>query len=212
MDLAIREHDEWCKEKEGTGWIYGEEKDLENLVTPYLVPWEELTPEIQQYDIDPVLNIPNLMKSLGLKVVRTKQRLLTFEMHKFYMESHEDSQQFDDLPDYSKYSNYKQTDFLVKILSELGYDMVDIESTGTALTNFDEDSIYYLAQREHNAWYKLKVNLGWKYDSVKDYDAKTNPNLVDWDQLDYETQEYNKLTFRNLPQLCENVGLKIVKN
>ena len=212
LDLAIREHDEWCKEKEGTGWIYGEEKDLENLVTPYLVPWEDLTPEIQQYDIDPVLNIPNLMKSLGLKVVRTKQRLLTFEMHKFYMESHEDSQQFDDLPDYIKYSNYKQTDFLVKILSELGYDMVDIESTGKAITNFDEDSIDYLAQREHNAWYKLKVNLGWKYDSVKDYDAKTNPNLVDWDQLDYETQEYNKLTFRNLPQLCENVGLKIVKN
>jgi uncharacterized protein (DUF169 family) len=54
--------------------------------------------------------------------------------------------------------------------------------------------------------------LGWKYDSIKDEDAKTNPNVVEWEALDYETQESNKRTFKNLPQLCENVGLKIVKN
>lgn len=212
LDLAIFEHDEWCNEKIGTGWTYGEEKDLEKLVTPYLVPWNELPKDIQQYDIDPVKNIPHLMESLGLKVVRTKIRLLTFEMHRFYMEFNEEAGQFDDLPEYIKYSNYKQTDFLVKILSELGYDMVDVESSGKPVTSFDEDSIEYFAQREHNAWYKLKVNLGWKYDSVKDAQAKTNPNLVDWDLLDFETQEYNKRTFRNLPNLCENVGLKIVKN
>lgn len=212
LDLAILEHDEWCEEKEGTGWTYGEVKDLEKLVTPYLVPWNELSEDIQQYDIDPVKNIPKLMKSLGLKVVRTKIRLLTFEMHKFYSKFHENAGQFDDLPDYIKYSNYKQTDFLVKILSELGYDVVDIESSGTPVTTFDEDSIDYLAEREHNAWYKLKVNLGWKYDSIKDDVAKTNPNLVEWDLLDYETQEFNKRTFKNLPQLCENVGLKIIKN
>ena len=208
LDLAIFEHDEWMAEKVGTGWTYGEEKDIDNLVTPYLVPWEDLSPEIQQFDIDPVKNIPSLMKSIGLKVVRTKQRLLTFEMHKFY--SNEDD--FDELPDYIKYSNYKQADFLVKILAELGYDVVDVESPGVAIPSFDEDSIEYLAQREHNAWYKLKVNLGWKYDSVKDEDAKTNPNLVEWDELDYDAQESNKNTFRNLATLCDNVGLKIVKN
>lgn len=208
LDLAIFEHEEWCKEKIGTGWTYGPEKDVEKLITPYLVPWDDLSAEIQQYDIDPVKNIPSLMKSIGLKVVRTKQRLLTFEMHKFYSNADD----FDQLPDYIKYSNYKQADFLVKILSELGYDVVDVNSHGAAITSFDEDSIEYLAKREHNAWYKLRVNLGWKYDSVKDENAKTNPNLVEWDFLDYEIQESNKETFRNLPKLCENVGLKIVKN
>jgi hypothetical protein len=54
--------------------------------------------------------------------------------------------------------------------------------------------------------------LGWTYDAVKDDVAKTNPNLVEWDQLDHETKELNRRTFRNLPQLCGNVGLKIVKN
>ncbi|MBQ2636577.1 MAG: hypothetical protein IJG09_07780 [Methanobrevibacter sp.] len=212
LDLAIFEHDEWCEEKIGTGWVYGEEKDIENLVTPYLVPWDDLTDDIKEYDVDPVKNIPHLMDSLGLKIVRTKIRLLTFEMHNFYSKYNENAGHFDDLPDYIKYSNYKQTDFLVKILSELGYDVVDATSPGEAILAFDEDSIDYLAQREHSAWCKIRFNLGWKYDSVKDYEAKTNPNLVDWDDLDYETREANKRTFVNLPKLCENVGLKIVKS
>lgn len=208
LDLAMFEHDEWCAEKEGTGWVYGEKKDIKNLVTPYLVPWEELPADIQEYDIDPVKNIPSLMQSIGLKVVRTKIRLLTFEMHNFYT----NEVTFEELPEYTKYSNYKQTDFLVKILSELGYDVVDIDSPGEPITSLDEDSVDYLAEREHNAWYRLKVNLGWTYDSVKDEVAKTNPNLVEWDALDYETQESNRATFKNLPQLCKNVDLKIVKN
>ena len=207
LDLAIYEHNEWMEEKIGTGWTYGPKKDIDNLITPYLVPWDDLSPEIQQYDIDPIKNIPSLMKSIGLKVVRTKQRLLTFEMHKFYSNT-----DFDKLPNYIKYSNYKQTNFLVKILSELGYDVVDLDAPGVAVTSFDEDSVEYLAKREHNAWCKLKVNLGWKYDSVKDEEAKTNPKLVEWDSLDYETQESNKATFRNLASLCNNIGLKIVKN
>ena len=211
LDLAIFEHDEWCKEKESTGWIYGEEKDIENLVTPYLVSWDELSPEIQQYDIDPVKNIPQLMKSIGLKVVRTRIRMLTFEMHRFYSQEN-DTGEFEDLPEYIKYSNYKQTDFLVKILSEIGYDVVDIESAGDAIQSFDDDSIDHLAEREHNAWCRLRFNLGWQHGPVKDDEAKTNPNLVEWDALDYEIQESNKRTFKNLPQLCANVGLKIVKN
>ena len=207
LELAIFEHDEWMAEKIGTGWTYGPKKDVKKLITPYLVPGDDLSEDIQQYDIDPIKNIPSLMQSIGLKVVRTKQRLLTFEMHKFYSKADD----FDKLPDYIKYSNYKQADFLLKILSELGYDVVDVESQGSAISSFDEVEVEYLAEREHNAWYKLNVNLGWKYGSVKDEKAKTNPNLVIWEDLNPDIQNSNKNTFRNLPKLCENVGLKIVK-
>ncbi|WP_458405277.1 RyR domain-containing protein [Methanobrevibacter sp.] len=211
IDLAILEHDEWCEEKLGTGWVYGPVRDDENLIHNYIVPWDELTPEIQQYDIDPVKNIPSLIESIGLKIVRSKIRMLTFEMHNFYAKEN-NVEQFEDLPDYIKYSNYKQTDFLVKILSELGYDVVDEEAAGKAIISIDEDSIEYLAQREHMEWYSLKVNLGWQYGPVRDDSLKINPNLVDWDVLEYDTRESNKRTFRNLPLLCGNVGLKIVKN
>lgn len=211
LDLAIMEHDEWWEEKIGTGWRYGPVRDDENLIHNYMVPWEELPPEIQQYDIDPVKNIPKLVESVGLKIVTTKTRMLTFEMHKLYSQEN-DAVEFDKLPNYIKYSNYKQTDYLVKILAELGYDMVDIEEPGVAISTFDNDSLNYLAQREHEGWYKLKINMGWKYGTVRDDDMKTNPNLVDWDDLEYAKKDANIHTFRNLPDLCRNVGLKIVKN
>ena len=138
--------------------------------------------------------------------------MLTVERHKFHQSNRSGIEDFEDLPDYIKYSNYKQADFLVKILAELGYDVVDIESAGKAIELFNEDDLEYLAKREHNAWYKLKINLGWKYGPTRDEKEKLNPNLVDWDVLDIKSKESNKYTFRNLPQLCKNVDLKIVKS
>ena len=212
LDLAIYEHDEWCNEKLAMGWTYGEVRDDDNMIHDCLVPWEDLTPEIQQYDIDPVKNIPSLVESIGLKIVRSKIRMLTIEMHKFYQSKEEGTQDFEDLPDYIKYSNYKQADFLVRILTELGYRVVDVEYPGEAIESFDEDSLEYLAKREHNAWYKLKVNLGWRYGSVRDDELKLNPNLLEWDELDRAKRDDNKRTFRNLPQLCKNVDLKIIRD
>ena len=212
LDLAIYEHDEWCEEKIAMGWTYGEVRDDSNMIHDCLVPWDDLTPEIQQYDIDPVKNIPSLVESIGLKIVRSKIRMLTIEMHKFYQSKVSGTQDFEDLPDYIKYSNYKQADFLVKILAELGYDVVDIEAPGEEVESFDEDSLEYLAKREHNAWYKLKINLGWRYGPVRDDDLKLNPNLVEWDELEVEQKNSNMRTFRNLPQMCRNVDLKIVKS
>lgn len=211
IDLAIYEHDEWCEEKISQGWTYGEVRDDSNLIHDCLVPWDDLTPEIQQYDIDPVKNIPSLVESIGLKIVRSKIRMLTIEMHKFYQSRETETKDFDQLPEYIKYSNYKQADFLVKILTELGYDVVDIEAPGEAIEYFDEDSLEYLAKREHNAWYKLKVNLGWRYGPVRDEEKKFNPNLVEWNILDVKIKDTNKRTFRNLPQMCKNVDLKIIK-
>lgn len=210
-DLAILEHNQWWEEKIGTGWKYGPVRDDENMIHNYMVPWEDLPAEIQQYDIDPVKNIPKLVDSIGKKIVRSKIRMLTFEMHQFYSQDN-DTVEFNELPDYIKYSNYKQTGFLVKILSELGYDVVDIEKPGHSIISFDEDSIEYLARREHNEWFKYKINLGWKYGTVRDDEMKINPNLLEWEDLEYDKRESNKHTFRNLPKLCENVGLKIIKN
>ncbi|MEE1336935.1 RyR domain-containing protein [Methanobrevibacter sp.] len=212
IDLAIIEHDDWCEEKISQGWTYGPERNDDELIHDCLVPWDDLPEKIQQYDIDPVKNIPKLVDSVGLKIVRSKVRMLTIEMHKFYQSKETDAEDFEDLPDYIKYSNYKQTDFLVKILTELGYNVVDKEAPGEAIDAFDEDELRFLAKREHNAWYKLKVNLGWKYGPARDNDKKINPNLVEWDILDVKTKEINKRTFRNLPYLCNKVDLKIVKN
>ena len=59
-----------------------------------------------------------------------------------------------------------------------------------AVEGFDPDSIDYFAEREHEAWYKLKVNLGWTYGT--DGKEKTSPNLVSWDKLDEDIKRNNK--------------------
>lgn len=35
----------------------------------------------------------------------------------------------------------------------------------------------------HNAWVKYYTELGWVYGSVKDYEKKTHPNLVSYEDL-----------------------------
>ena len=62
------------------------------------------------------------------------------------------------------------------------------------------------------AGYKLKINSGWKCGSVRDEELKINPNLLELDELEVSKKQTNMCTFKNLPQMCETVGLKIVKN
>ena len=228
-DLAIFEHKEKKKKKKNTGWTLTDgEKDEENLKTPYLVPWKDLDPKIQQYDIDSVKNIPSLLDSIGLKVVRTKIRLLTFEMHRYYLkqtgvktikvgevEKNIDEcttkELFDVLPSHVQYSNYKQANFIVKILKEMKYELVDKKDKRKGIKNFDDKDLEYFAKREHKNWYSLRVNLGWTYG---DGEGKTSPNLVPWEKLNDQIKEDNKNTFKNLPDMCNepSIQLKIVKS
>ena len=217
--LAILEHNEWCEEKRGCGWTYGEEKDDEKLKSPYLVEWDELDEDIKKLDIAFIKKIPALLSSVGLKVVRNRMRLLTFKMQEFYDEhklNPDDTgeERFNALKDHVKYSNYRQADFIVKILNEMKYDIVPENDVGNAIEKFTEDEIDYFAEREHYGWCMLKYELGWTYGKKLDEKEMTSPNLVKWDDLNVKLQTNNKETFRHLPEMCAdpNVGLKIVRS
>ncbi|ENU86132.1 RyR domain-containing protein [Acinetobacter sp. CIP 102129] len=43
-------HEEWLKDKEANGWVYGEVKDLANKTHPNILPYAELTPEQRAKD------------------------------------------------------------------------------------------------------------------------------------------------------------------
>ena len=57
--LAKMEHYRWNAERFMGGWKLGKVKG--ELVSPYLVDWDELTEEIKQYDRDAVLRIPKIL-------------------------------------------------------------------------------------------------------------------------------------------------------
>ena len=223
-NLAIFEHQEWCREKRGTGWVYGEVKDNENRENPNIKEWDELSDDIKQLDVDTIEIIPELLDPLGLKVVRNRIRLLTYKMQKYFENNfnadaedsdvESDENEFNKLPDYVRYSNYKQANFIVKILNEKGYDIIPKNSKIKAVTEFDDHDLEHFAEREHYGWCILRYDLGWKYGDSFNEEEKTSPNLVKWEDLDEELQENNLNTFKHLPQMCaeEDVGLQIVRS
>ncbi|MFZ0493706.1 MAG: RyR domain-containing protein, partial [Acidimicrobiia bacterium] len=68
--LGEMEHGRWCAERLTGGWVWGDQKDVENRISPYLVPWSRLPEEIKEYDREAVRKIPELLASEGLEILR----------------------------------------------------------------------------------------------------------------------------------------------
>jgi hypothetical protein len=68
--VAELEHQAWVNERKSTGWVAGESVNVEEKTTPYLVPYDELPDDIKQLDRDPVQNIPELLKRIGMAVYK----------------------------------------------------------------------------------------------------------------------------------------------
>jgi hypothetical protein len=71
--LARMEHDRWWRQREADGWTFAPQKDIERKKSPYLVPWEELSEEIREYDRDTVRGLPALLSGTGFRIVRTER-------------------------------------------------------------------------------------------------------------------------------------------
>lgn len=65
------EHELWVLEHRAQGWIYGatEDRDASPPTHPDLVPFDELSDEVQEYDRDVVRRRPALAALLGLQIV-----------------------------------------------------------------------------------------------------------------------------------------------
>lgn len=68
--LARMEHARWCADRLLAGWQLGEKADKPRRISPHLVPFDQLTEEIKQYDRDAVLQIPELVALAGERIVR----------------------------------------------------------------------------------------------------------------------------------------------
>jgi len=51
------------------GWTSGP-KDVEKRLSPYLIEWEDLPPNIQDYDRNSVRLIPGVLHSVNLEIRR----------------------------------------------------------------------------------------------------------------------------------------------
>ena len=66
--LSIMEHDRWVAERRVAGWVYGEPSDKPRRINANLIPYEQLTESMKDYDRAAVRLIPALLDSVGLKI------------------------------------------------------------------------------------------------------------------------------------------------
>jgi hypothetical protein len=66
VELAELEHARWNWQKLFQGWRYAPgDKNIEQKTTPYLVPWKDLPEGIRLRDLQPVRQIPDLLRDAG---------------------------------------------------------------------------------------------------------------------------------------------------
>lgn len=71
--LAVLEHQRWVSERRRNGWTQAPgERDVERKTTPHLVPWEELSEEIRDYDRAAVVGMPQFLACAGYRIERLR--------------------------------------------------------------------------------------------------------------------------------------------
>jgi hypothetical protein len=69
--LAELEHERWVADNRRRGWTYAPEpKDAERKTSPHMVPWDDLSEEIREYDRIFVRALPAFLARIGYQIVR----------------------------------------------------------------------------------------------------------------------------------------------
>lgn len=68
--FGILEHNRWVLEKLLNGWKYGPVRDNDRKIHPDIAPYREKDEDTKQKDRNTYLNIPILLKEVGLKIAR----------------------------------------------------------------------------------------------------------------------------------------------
>jgi ppGpp synthetase/RelA/SpoT-type nucleotidyltranferase len=68
--MAEMEHARWNGERFLDGWMWGEEKDVANKISPYLVGWSDLSENEKDWDRDTVRKIPKFFAEAKMEVIR----------------------------------------------------------------------------------------------------------------------------------------------
>jgi hypothetical protein len=72
--LAEMEHGRYNAERLLGGWRWGEARDTDRMLSPYLVPWAELPDDVRDLDRQTVRKIPEFLARVGLAIRRNPAR------------------------------------------------------------------------------------------------------------------------------------------
>ena len=114
-----------------------------------------------------------------------------------------------DLPNKYKESCRKEAEHIYNRLTLIGCELIITRHWDDQQFQFSEDEIETLSRSEHERWKKERLAAGWKLGDKRNEKKRINPNLVKWDSLPCDVQEYNKRETMRIPINLARVGITI---
>jgi voltage-gated potassium channel Kch len=68
--LAVYEHERWCRERETAGWRYSDRRSDEDKLHPGLVPWAALPEELRHRTRHAVRDLADVLADAGFRIIR----------------------------------------------------------------------------------------------------------------------------------------------
>lgn len=115
-----------------------------------------------------------------------------------------------DLPDGVRSAGCDRAVHVGAKLAALGYALVLVEGGAPEPAVLTDAEVDLMAQMEHDRWVEQRRRAGWSL-GPHDARAKTNPNMVPWQQLAPEAREHLRLSERALPAVLVRARLRVVR-
>jgi len=115
-----------------------------------------------------------------------------------------------ELPHDMRESNRAEADHTRVALTRIGCEVGPLENWGAVPIEFEPDEVEAMARLEHERWLAERRIGGWTCAAgPTDPRRKTNPRLVEWEELPEDDRQTARTTARDLPGLLEGVGLQV---
>jgi hypothetical protein len=181
---------------------------------------------IQTNDEFPISTFSDIVKSYGPPSVVCSHGAIYSEFidkkaiafHNYYLDKRKKEPDFGkkaadvswmELSQEYKDSNRKAVDHIGVKIRSIGYKIVDINNSKPQIILSDKE-ILRLAQLEHKRWLAERSLAGWTYNEERNNKKRESPDLVEWDKLSKETQDYDINAVKSIPSVLATIGLKII--
>lgn len=128
-----------------------------------------------------------------------------------YSDIDESRRKFSKLRHDFKESNRQQVLYAAEILASEGFGLEDV---GEAIEHADnpitDDQRRRMAELEHGRWNIERLLAGWRYGLQKDPSARTNNNLVPWDEVSESIKKYDIDAITHYAENLAKAGFKII--
>jgi TrkA-N domain/RyR domain len=138
--------------------------------------------------------------------------MLARDLHESYRKGSEfasTSQTWEQLPEALKDANRQQAGRIHQLLKAAGYRISPLQNWDADQRTITKTEIEKMARLEHDLWRQAKEADGWIYDTQRDENKRTHPDLVSWNDLPEGEREKNLAVACHLPALLARIGFQI---